>query len=90
MESIPFSQLAVFLHMETRDADPKKTTTIDDRTKSGQLELGLGAIKADTKHAGTWSFHLRRHRIRVRSNGRGRAVKARETIDVHDILCFIT
>jgi len=43
MESIPFSQLAVFLHMETRDADPKKTTTIDHRTKSGQLELGLGA-----------------------------------------------
>jgi hypothetical protein len=43
MESIPFSQLAAFLHMETRDADPKKTTTIDHRTKSGQLELGLGA-----------------------------------------------
>ena len=43
MESIPFSQLAAFLRVETRDADPKKTTTIDDRTKSGQLELGLGA-----------------------------------------------
>ena len=43
MESIPFSQLADFLHVETQDANLEKTTMTTVRTRSGDLQLGLGA-----------------------------------------------
>ena len=60
MESIPFSQLAAFLHMETRDADLKKTTLIAVRTRRGDLQLGLGAGLEERKDAVTSLFHIDR------------------------------
>ena len=60
MESIPFSQLTAFLHVEARDADLKKTTLIAVRTRSGDLQLGLGAGLEERKDAVTRLFHIDR------------------------------
>ena len=60
MESIPFSQLADFLHVETRDANLEKTTTTTVRTRSGDLQLGLGAGLEERKDAVTRLFHIDR------------------------------
>ena len=87
MESIPFSQLAAFLHMETQDSNLEKTALIAVRTRSYHLQLSFGATKADTKHAGTRSFHLRWHRIWVRSIGRGLAVVVNAAVSGQEIIC---
>ena len=52
MESIPCSQLADFLHMETRDAILEKTTLTAVRTRCGDLQLGLGAGLEERKAEG--------------------------------------
>ena len=86
MESIPFSQLAAFLHMGTQDSNLEKTALTAVRTRSYHLQLSFGATKADTKHAGTRSFHLRWHRIWVRSIGRGLAVGVNAAVSGEEII----
>ena len=60
MESIPFSQLADFLHVETQDAILEKTTLTAARTRRGDLQLGLGAGLEERKDAVTRLFHIDR------------------------------
>ena len=60
MESIPCSQLADVLHVETRDAILEKTTLIAVQTRSGDLQLGLGAGLEERKDAVTRLFHIDR------------------------------
>jgi hypothetical protein len=60
MESIPFSQLADLLHLETQDAILEKTTLIAVRTRGGDLQLGLGAGLEERKDAVTRLFHIDR------------------------------
>ena len=60
MESIPCSQLADFLHVETQDANLEKKTMTTVRTRSGDLQLGLGAGLEERKDAVTRSFHIDR------------------------------
>ena len=60
------------------------------RTRSGHLQLGLGAGLEERKDAVLRLFHIDRCSLLVRSIGRGRAVKAGKAMDVRDVLYFIT
>ena len=60
MESIPFSQLANFLHVKTQDANLEKTTPTAVRARSGDLQLGLGARLEERKDAVTRLFNIDR------------------------------
>ena len=90
MESRSCSQVAGFLYPPTHASDLAKTTMINARTRSGHLQLGLGAGLEERKDAVLRLFHIDRCSLLVRSIGRGRAVKAGKTMDVHDVLYFIT
>ena len=59
-------------------------------TKRSSPTRARGWIIEERKDAVTRLFHIDRCSLLVRSIGRGRAVKAGKTVDVHDVLYFIT
>ena len=72
--------------METRDADLKKTTLIAVRTRTGDLQLGLGARLEERKDAVTRLIHIDRCWLLVRSIGRGLAVVVNAAVSGQEII----
>jgi hypothetical protein len=72
--------------METQDAMLEKTTLIAVRTRSGDLQLGLGARLEERKDAVTRSFYIDRCWLLVRSIGRGLAVVVNAAVSGQEII----